>query len=415
MKWKLCIVAMLLLLSGSNLISQTVLNTNLADNKVIDAGFKTLNYKKPVMRLSEFRHTPVILDFFSIYCGSCIAELPRLDTLQKIYGNRLQFIVVSSEPMADVKKFLSKNRRAKNISLPFITEDTLLEKVFPFKIIPHEVWLDGNFTVKAITDQYEVSEANIDKLINTGALTLPLKQDELAFTTALPLFEQGNGGTQDPLVCRSLLSRYLPGVPAASGQEAKGKTQRFYFINLPLYSLYEAAWGVPGNRVISNIPDTIDRITQHTAWNTNWLYSYEITLPENYPIASRNLLMQQDLQRYTGFKARMEDRAIHCWLLKKAPVIKRDIPYTPPADAMINVGKGDSTALLALNINVALSDSRTPPLILDSVKGMLDTSIVFSPQERSITAVQEVLQAYGYTLEPYEVTIPMLVISNKQD
>lgn len=317
--------------------------------------------------------------------------------------------------MADVKNFLALNKRAKNISLPFVVEDTLLRTIFPFSIIPHEVWLDNGFYVKAVTDQYEVSENNINKFLNGDELHLPVKQDELAFTTEMPLFEQGNGGSPNSLVCRSIFSRYLPGVPSASGQPLTGSLQRFYYINLPLYSLYAAAYGMPANRIISNLPDTIDNLTQHTAWLAQWLYSYEITVPKNYPTLKRTLWMQQDLHRYTGYRAGIENRKVGCWFLTKTKSIQADMPSVAPADAMINVQKGDSTARLVLHINDALSDSNIPLIVFDSVKEKLDRNILFSPQEKTIVAVQQVLNTYGYSLVYHEVTIPMLVISNNPD
>lgn len=45
-------------------------------------------------KLSDFRGTPVVLNFWATWCGPCKAELPEFEEAYQEYGDQVQFIVV---------------------------------------------------------------------------------------------------------------------------------------------------------------------------------------------------------------------------------------------------------------------------------------------------------------------------------
>src|SRR5688572_14247448 len=74
-----------------------------------DRQFKELvNHVKPSLRLSDFRGKLLILDFWATWCSPCISAFPKLDTLQKTFGKKIQILPVTYQDRETVQKLFSK-------------------------------------------------------------------------------------------------------------------------------------------------------------------------------------------------------------------------------------------------------------------------------------------------------------------
>ncbi len=58
---------------------------------------------------SNLRNTVVILNFWATWCSPCVAEMPELQALHKKYGDRVAFVLVTSEKPEVVEAFMEKN------------------------------------------------------------------------------------------------------------------------------------------------------------------------------------------------------------------------------------------------------------------------------------------------------------------
>lgn len=133
-----------------------------------------LNYKDSTATLSSFGNKLIILDFWATWCTSCIQTFPFEDSLQSIFNNDVQFLLITRDAKEKVATFLNHyNRKQKKpLGLPVVVDDKIFYKLFRFRSIPHYVWLAPNGEVLAESNDYFITSENI---LNT---LLPIRAEE---------------------------------------------------------------------------------------------------------------------------------------------------------------------------------------------------------------------------------------------
>ena len=138
------------------------------------------NYRDTAAMLSSFGGKLVILDFWGVHCTTCISMFPKEDSLQHLFRDSLQFVLVTVDSLQKVDMFLNKwnSHRERPLSIPVVTNDRLLYQLFPFKFIPHYVWLMPNGTLLAQTSEDFIDEAVIRTMLKAvNAKEQELKED----------------------------------------------------------------------------------------------------------------------------------------------------------------------------------------------------------------------------------------------
>lgn len=133
-----------------------------------------INYNDRNLTLSSFGDKIIILDFWNTWCTSCISRFPLEDSLQSMFPNDVQFILITGDSKERVGKFLSKYNSTRNshLSLPIITGDSAFCKLFRFTYIPHYVWLAPNGQILAESSDYFINKENILNLL------VPIRAEE---------------------------------------------------------------------------------------------------------------------------------------------------------------------------------------------------------------------------------------------
>ena len=185
MKYMIGLVAILLpLLSGAQSLLPKALTIG---DTVPDITFqKIINSTDTTAMLSDFKDRYVILDFWAVWCGACISELPRLDSLQQKYKDNLSIILVncmrrSHDSEKKIRDLFTKNWQQvyhKDFNCLVVADSSnTFKHLFSFKVIPHYVWIDPAGVVLAITSSAELTDANIALMLRGTKLSLPVKQD----------------------------------------------------------------------------------------------------------------------------------------------------------------------------------------------------------------------------------------------
>ena len=118
-----------------------------------------IRYKDSVVTLSQFQANNtklVIFDFWFTHCSSCIAQFPKLDSLQKKFKNRVQIVMVAHEPKPVIEDFINKweQKHHTKFRLPIITGDTILHSLIRHYYESHYAWVTPDNVLVAQTASY---------------------------------------------------------------------------------------------------------------------------------------------------------------------------------------------------------------------------------------------------------------------
>lgn len=293
-------------------------------------------YKSSEKKLSEFSEKLVIIDFWATWCAPCLKMLPTMDSLMRQFKEDLLFISVTSESQNYAQPFLKKfeiNQKSK-FKIPTIYGDTVLRKLFPYRTLPHYVWLDTRTKkVVAITRAEEVTNNNIRNFLqNDQSNELSLKLDRwldyndseslLAYLTKLNNPEVKSTPSQ-----YSSFWGYIPDLKGAQYSHLRDSVNnnRILIKNNPKRSIIKYAFG-EGRKffqeksmiIESKDRDKITTDLERAAYR-NWLkqnaITYEISvLPENRDKIFE--MMRQDIINYfSNLDIHIEKRKANCLVL----------------------------------------------------------------------------------------------------
>lgn len=304
---------------------------------------RTINSKLKSVKLSDFKGKLIILDFWATHCGSCVAELPKMDSLQRKFSNKLVIIPVTSEDRNIINAYFKK----KGFILSSIVEDRNLKKIFPQIALGLQVWIDKSGRILSTTGGEEVNSKNITEYFKTGKLSVAIRIDEIgSFDSSKPLFVSGNGGTGDEFVGRSILTKgKLPRLKVTGGlsvsryPEKNGQSmfkslicwnsspiglfrsilfKDFSAVKLNLFYIEDSkGLVVQANPFDFYKASSILREFMGIDREEEMNYSIDLPAPGVNDVTLLRDYVLSDLNRYLDFTARIERRKIPVWIIIK--------------------------------------------------------------------------------------------------
>lgn len=112
-------------------------------------------------RLSDFRGTPVVLNFWATWCGPCKSELPEFESAYLEYGDQVQFMMVDlvegrSETVEDGLAYVSDN----GYTFPlFFDSNQEASAAYSITAIPQTWFIDGDG--KVVSSQIGMISADV--------------------------------------------------------------------------------------------------------------------------------------------------------------------------------------------------------------------------------------------------------------
>ncbi|CAM3776009.1 TlpA disulfide reductase family protein [Sphingobacterium prati] len=271
-----------------------------------------------------------ILDFWTTWCGACLASFPHLGSLQRKFNANIQIILLNAEETqesakARLQKIAKNNPALKVPELPQIYNARLFDSLFPHLSVPHHIWLDRDFKVIAITKGENTNEKNINSYLKTHRIDLPTKFELMDFEEDKSLLSEGDGRQQNLLMGYSLLLDSIYGAPSLFKLSKKG-TPSLRIVNRSLLDLFKIAYGMTNNQWASNpfrSPANIELNGRplnslESKDIPEWLY--RTYCYENKTVSSDNsvyTVMQQDLKRFFDINASVRIISVNGWMLEK--------------------------------------------------------------------------------------------------
>lgn len=296
-------------------------------------------YHKSNATLREFRGKWLVLDFWSEFCGGCIASFPKMNAIQKEFGSKLQVILIGLpyKKQEVIESLYEKARKSRGLQLP-VVYDNGFKKRFGADGLPLLIVVDPDGIVRAIT--YTLSVNDITDFINGKNPELP--RNYLAnenpvsnYNRQLPLLINGNGGTEMDFLCRSILTKWNRGMPT----DTRIEEGIYELLGVDLKTLYKFAyigkssWFYGDTLLYSKFyPEPMLEIKDSSLFAANYntgknVFCYSIIRPtdtvKNFGVSGNKnnfsrrpqKWLQNDLINYFGYFGHIEVRKMPCYKL----------------------------------------------------------------------------------------------------
>lgn len=372
------------------------------------------NYPDSTIRLSDLKGRLVILDFMATTCIPCIKVLPRFDSLQKQYSERIQIILVSPENAERIQSFL---RKSNSLHFP-LAADSNSAKYFPHTYISHVGWINPNGIVCAITHTEYVNSKNIQTVLKGQKINWPVKRDipDYDFTQhLLQLNERIMPNEALPAhYYYTAIVNYLPGVPKYNKviEDSTNNSTHISLINFAILELYKILFRrfqIPLSHIVLDAK-TKEQLIYNPAlgyfetWKRSHVHCVEATLPFRISEEQQREKLINDIAFYFGLNASLERRFVDCLVLRN----KNGVSKKTSINDGLTVG----------SIVGMLNNQLDAVPVIDETQGTVYLKLPITEAEAiNNSHLRKILNEYGIELTSEQREIEFLVInqSNGED
>jgi len=105
---------------------------------------QVVNHPEKTITLDKDRGKLILLDFWNTWCSACLLGFPKMEALQKEFGDQIKVLAVTDQNRPAIEKFFAGKNGQRYNTMVSVTGETQLKKYFPHVYVPHIVWLkDG--------------------------------------------------------------------------------------------------------------------------------------------------------------------------------------------------------------------------------------------------------------------------------
>lgn len=383
--------------------------------------------------LSDFRGKLLILDYWNIWCSSCIAAFPKVTKLQEKFKDDIVILQVSFINKREVvQKFVAKRKGTEDeMKLPLVvfenTSNVLYQSLPPIAY-PHYVWIDKDGTYLQSSVSEELTEDNISKAINKQKLGFTIRNRQLDFKPDAPLLLKNNGGPDTAFAYRTMITHYIDSIRADGLiQQFDKKTSRLFAANrsvleLAKYALYKGQDYDIYNKLVqlkgidrSELIFSNNQGLTRDQWFMEYAYCYELILPSGYSRKDALQFMLQDVERYFRINAQFTMRDLPCLILQRIDSMEHFKSVGPISLARYN---SDKTHLQIKGRTIidflSFLETKDSPIMIDGTnyRGKIDMDIELG-KSFDLDRINRQLRNYGLMLSRESRSFKVVLITKK--
>lgn len=296
---------------------------------------KSIAGKIGATKLSDLKGKVVILDFWATWCTACIEGFPKMETLQQKFGDSIRVLLVNARQYGDteekIRLFFERYQRKTGYisSLPTLHNDTIFEKLFPHKYIPHIVWIGTDGKYKGSSFPRDVTVEQITRLMQGKPGDFHRKRDSLHFSKEMPLAITDTAVTK--IKYRSLLTGYIEGIGYNAGELlARSDHSKYVVFNYSLKYLYQLAYprelGLPLSQTEFAVHDSGRFQNKYLhADKLDNLYCYELIVPRKITGDQAQSYLRAELEQIFNVTVRKVQKKTSAIILKTSPALHNHI------------------------------------------------------------------------------------------
>lgn len=361
--------------------------------------------------LELYAGKPIILDLFSSTCTSCFTAMPKLQSLQQHFGDQLQIILVGHTDQK-IQKIYDRIAKHYGLNLP-VVYDSLLHPQTGAGGFPTCIWIDRRGITQGITYSTSITKEALKEFIdgiapkkeetdsqNTSSLSDTFSRKRYLVQTSISMWEPGD------LIQPLAQANPLPDTLCVSG------------FSLP--DLYRTAftgeiyWSEDSPKYLKqySLP-MLDSAGVLTQFQSDLKYSYTQMLNiRNISDSIRFLYMQQDLERLSGYQAKVEERMVPYWRLR----ITNGSSHSPQTKGGRYISRSWPTGFTCQNASVSQLIRALHyyhpfgPVFIDETKIKGNIDLTLDAVMTDVRSIQQALKSNNLTLEKGNRKMKVIVL-----
>jgi thiol-disulfide isomerase/thioredoxin len=393
---------------------------------------EVVNFGKSKIKISDFKGKALILDLWATWCGSCVSNFPKIDSLQRQFQDDLQILGVTYQDSLTVSKLLNTLARIRNIHLPSVAGDTVVSSLFKYHYIPHYIWINRFGIIQAITGAEELGAENIRLFISNQSMRLPVKIDKvISYDGKKPIYAGKLIEMKDELLYHSVIARYRQEL--GFGSYSSGN--KINCLNHSILKLYQLAFSKFDVSALNNktvklegFETKIDSIrlgfyTMDSESLKIWkntreenTYTYELVVDSSFSRNQKFEMMQQDLNRFfksKGIQGWTEKQKTRVWALVRVETedrlsTKGGRQRSAQTNFSLEFTNSPFSTLVIYLQSFICQDNALP--IIDKTGYSKNIDLAIKADLNDFAAVNTELQRYGLKLVETEDEVNMLII-----
>lgn len=306
-----------------------------------------VNYPRGKAKLSDFKGKPVILDLWHTHCTACIQGFPKMQELQKKFGDKVQIIALTFDDLTAFNKLRKASPLVASINnLPFALgflnpgdQDPpfgALKSFVDFFDLGSgfsvHVWIDKEGILKAVTASSNATEKNIQAFIDKQLPEFPENTDQRRRIS--PLIEKSlllDSSVLKKLNYSAVFAKgastnkysqnYNGGLNSSEANQIAGKSKGLRMQKAGLIEFVHSTWWNITQKSLNIVfeseglkkyqPCPVNN-EDYNKWKVENTYVYELNLPNAVERATLFTYAREDVQRFFNVSITRETRMTPC-------------------------------------------------------------------------------------------------------